>query len=214
MSATKISRRKFLKVAGITVAATTLTCSGMGYVATRKPDIERPELTFGGEDKMSNKVLVTYATRAGSTAEIAATIGESLGERGFTVDVKPIKEAPDPSGYDSVLIGSPIRMGKWLPEAVKFVEAHQATLGTMPVSLFTVHMLHAEEDEASRAARAAYLDPIRPLLKDVEAIYFEGAIDYSRLSFLDRFIAKVVGSTETDNRDWDEIRSWVPEALA
>lgn len=52
----------------------------VGYLATRTPEIETPEFTYGGEDAMDKRVLVTYATRAGSTAEVAAAIGESLGE--------------------------------------------------------------------------------------------------------------------------------------
>ena len=163
---------------------------------------------------MSERILVTYATRAGSTAEVAAAIGESLGERGLPVDVKPIKENPDPSGYRVVVIGSAIRMGKWLPEAVEFVKANQAALGQTQVALFTVHMLNTRDDEASRAARLAYLDAVRPLVHGAKEVYFDGRIDFSRLSLLDRLISKAVGSVEADNRDWDKIRGWVPAALS
>ena len=43
---------------------------------------------------MDNRILVTYATRAGSTAEVAAAIAETLAARGYAVDVKPVKEKP------------------------------------------------------------------------------------------------------------------------
>jgi menaquinone-dependent protoporphyrinogen oxidase len=213
MPAKKLSRRDFLKIAGVTVGAAALTCSGAGYLATRTPNFESPELTFGKETTMQNGVLVTYATRAGSTAEIAAAIGESLSQRGLAVDVKAIKEMPELNGYQTVIVGSPIRMGKWLPEAVKFIETNQAALGQRDVALFTVHMLNTGDDEDSRAGRQAYLDSVRPLLNGVEEAYFAGKMDFSRLSFLDRFIAKMVGSVESDNRDWDKIRGWVPVAV-
>lgn len=209
----KISRRKFLKIAGLTLGATTLTCSGVGFAATRTPEIETPASSYGKESAMNDRILVTYATRAGSTAEIADAIGESLGERGYAVDVKPVKETPDLAGYQIVLMGSAVRMGRWLPEAIEFIEANQATLNQMPVGLFTVHMQNTGDDEESRAARESYLDAVRPLMGDVEAVYFESRMDFSRLSFLDRLIAKAVGATETDNRDWDKIRAWEPEAL-
>jgi len=213
MPAQKLSRRDFLKIAGVTVGAAALTCSGAGYLATRTPEFESPELTFGKESTVKNRVLVTYATRAGSTAEIAAAIGESLGQRGLAVDVKAVKDQPDLNGYQSVIMGSPIRMGKWLPEAVKFIEANQAALGQKDVALFTVHMLNTGDDEDSRAGRWAYLDNVRALVNDAEEVYFEGKMDFSRLSFLDRFIAKMVGSVESDNRDWDKILGWVPVTL-
>lgn len=163
---------------------------------------------------MNQRILIAYATRAGSTAEIAAAIGESLAARGYSVDVKSIKEKPNPAPYAAVVLGSAIRMGGWLPEAAAYIKAHQATLAALPVSLFTVHMLNTGADEASRAARQEYLKAVRPLLPAAQAVYFEGLMDYSRLSFLDRTIAKLVKSVETDHRDWAAIRAWTPAVLA
>lgn len=157
---------------------------------------------------MNKRILVTYATRAGSTAEIAQAIAETLAGRGYAVDVKPVKEKPALDGYSAVVLGSAIRMGAWLPEAVNFVKANQAALNALPAALFTVHMLNAGDDEASRTARQAYLNAVRPLLNGAETIYFEGRMDFSRLSFLDRTIARMVKSVEADHRDWIGIRQW------
>ncbi|NCC36842.1 MAG: flavodoxin, partial [Chloroflexia bacterium] len=41
---------------------------------------------------MTQKVLVTYATRAGSTAEIAVAMAQTLTTRGYNVEVKPVKQ--------------------------------------------------------------------------------------------------------------------------
>ena len=209
-----LSRRRFLKAAGLTVAGVALAGSGLGYAASRTPIIETPELMLGKEAPMKDRILVTYATRAGSTAEIAAAIGETLAGRGYVVDVKPVKEKPDLAGYASVVMGSAIRMGSWLPEAVNFLKANQTALSALPVSLFTVHMLNTGADDASRAARQGYLKAVRPLLPGAEEVYFEGRMDFARLSFLDRTIARMVKSVEADQRDWAAIRSWTPAALA
>jgi menaquinone-dependent protoporphyrinogen oxidase len=203
-----LSRRNFLKVAGLTLAATTVTCSGLGYAATRTPEVETPEIIFGKDNSMNSRILVTYATRAGSTVEIASTIGESLGQRGFAVDVKPVKDNPSLQGYQAVVVGSAIRMGSWLPEAVNFIKANQQALNQVPVALFTVHMLNTGEDETSRAARLAYLNAVRPLLSNAPEAYFAGVMDFSRISFLDRMIASLVKSGEADHRDWNKIRAW------
>lgn len=208
-----LSRRRFLKAAGLTVAGMALAGAGLGVAATRTPTSETPELVLEGRDTMNQRILVAYATRAGSTAEIAAAIGESLAARGYAVDVQPVKSQPDLAGYTAVVLGSAIRMGAWLPEAVNYVKANQATLSALPVALFTVHMLNTGADEASQAARRAYLNAVRPLLPDAEEVYFEGKMDFSRLSFLDRTIAKMVKAVEADRRDWAKIRAWAPAGV-
>jgi len=214
METNKLSRRAFLKASGLTLAAGTLACTGIGFAATRRPEIETPQINYGKDETLNNQILITYATRAGSTLEIAAVIGKSLCEQGWSVDVNTVKEKPSLDSYDSVIMGSAIRMGSWLPEAVEFVQNNQETLRNMPVALFSVHMLNTGDDEISRANRRAYLDKVRPLLNDPEEVYFEGNMDFSHLSFLDREIAKMVKVEEADNRDWEEIQNWVPECLS
>lgn len=202
------SRRRFLKAAGLIIASATLTCAGLGVAATRPPAVELPDRTLEGEQPVNNRILVTYATRAGSTAGIATVIAETMAARGYSVDLKPVSEKPDLTGYAAVVIGSAIRMGHWLPEAVDFVKTHQTDLNAVPVALFTVHMLNTGDDEASRTGRLAYLNDIRPLLPGAEEVYFTGAMDFERLSFLDRLIAKMVGAIEEDRRDWGAIKQW------
>jgi len=211
MSEKSLSRRDFFKVVGITVAATSLTCSGLGYAATRLSEVETPTLAFGKEKTMGNRVLIAYATRAGSTVEVAAAIGENMNQQGFVVDVKPMKEEPNLQDYQAAILGSAIRMGSWLPEAVRYIEDNQQALRAMPVALFTVHMLNSGEDETSQTNRLAYLDKVRPFLNQPEEVYFEGVMDFSRLSLADRLISKMVKAVEADKRDWGKIRNWVPE---
>ncbi|RCK73704.1 MAG: Protoporphyrinogen IX oxidase, oxygen-independent, HemG [Anaerolineae bacterium] len=214
MTKSTLSRRDFLKLGSLTMGAAVFTCCGAGYLATLSPPVSTPELNFGKENQMNQSVLITYATRAGSTAEIAAVMGEVMAARGFNVQVVPVKEKPSLTGYDCVLIGSAIRMGKWLPEAVDFVKENQRVLNQMPIALFTVHMLNLAEDETSRAARFAYLQEVRPLLNHAEEVYFAGKMDFSRLSFLDRLIAKMVKAVESDQRDWDKIQNWAKAVFA
>nr|HQD26703.1 flavodoxin domain-containing protein [Methanoculleus thermophilus] len=65
---------------------------------------------------MAERILVAYATRYGSTADVAEAIGDELRKSGADVDVKPVGEVRDLSLYRAAVIGSPIYMGKWLPE--------------------------------------------------------------------------------------------------
>jgi menaquinone-dependent protoporphyrinogen oxidase len=215
MSQRKFSRRDFLKTAGITLGASALTCTGLGYLAALPPEFEMIDTSLGDQDTMSKKILITYATKAGSTVEIAAVIGENLSKRGFAVDVKPVSENPALDGYQAVLMGSAIRMGSWLPEAVDFVRKNQSALQQLPTSIFTVHMLNYKDDETSRAARQAYTAPVRELLPNAGEVFFRGKLDYQTLSFFDRMVARAVADPNNppgDFRNWNEIRNWSQSA--
>ena len=87
---------------------------------------------------MSNKILVTYASRAGSTAGVAQAIGNSLTEHNLEVDVCPMQDVHDLTPYRAVVAGSAIRYDRWLPEAVQFVERHQDDLSQKPFATFLV----------------------------------------------------------------------------
>jgi len=77
-------------------------------------------------------------SRAGSTGEVAEAIGQVLCEAGAAVDVRLAKEVTDLSPYRAVVVGSAVYMGKWMPEAVKFVETHRDALSRMPVAYFLI----------------------------------------------------------------------------
>ena len=162
---------------------------------------------------MNSRILITYATRAGSTAEVAGDLGEVLGERGFIADVVPVKENPPLEGYQGVLIGSAIRMGNWLPEAVQFIQNNQQALRHVPVALFTVHGINLGDDEHSRASREAYLDAVRPFLTPMEHVFFPGKIDPARLSLIDRLMVRLVKAPIGDLRDWKTIDGWAQSVL-
>jgi menaquinone-dependent protoporphyrinogen oxidase len=160
-----------------------------------------------------NKFLVTYATRAGSTVEVATHVGEVLSEAGAIVEVRPIKDVQEVKSYDAVVIGSAIRMGHWLPEAVAFVKANRDTLSHIPTAYFLVSGLLREDTPEMRKTVLAYLDPVRAILEPTSIGLFAGKMDYSKLSWLDRIIAKKVMS-EGDGRNWDAIQGWACELLA
>src|SRR5512140_1844251 len=86
-----------------------------------------------GKEQEMNKVLVTYASKYGSTREIAERVGEILGQAGLQVDVLPIICARDLSAYPVVVLGSAIYIGKWPKEAVEFLRSHERALAERSV---------------------------------------------------------------------------------
>jgi len=110
---------------------------------------------------MSNKILVAYASRTGSTAEVAKAIGQTLAESGAQVDVLPMQDIKDLAPYQAVVAGSAIRGGKWLPEAMQFMQTHQAALAQKPFAAFLVCMTLAMPKGDYREHVATWLEPVR-----------------------------------------------------
>lgn len=207
----KLSRRDFLQVAGATLGVSVLACSGLGVLATRAPEITLMENQYKGANDM-RKVLVAYASKAGSTGEVAEAIGQVLNAKGITVDVRQVKKVKDVSGYQAFVIGSAIRMGRWLPEATKFLEVHKNELSQSPTAFFTVCLTLAEDNEKNRSEVKGYMQSVRAILEPVSLGLFGGKLDLGKLSFIERFImANLIKAREGDFRDWDAIRGWAGE---
>lgn len=160
---------------------------------------------------MDEKTLVTYVTRSGSTAEIAQVIAKSLSEQGTSVDLLPLKDVKDLQSYRAVILGCAVRMGQWLPEAVRFVEQNQERLSQIPTAFFAVHLMNMGSDSASQKARLAYLDPVRKLVTPQKEAFFTGIGDWKKVSFMDGLIGKAVKAPQGDFRDWKVIRAWSQE---
>jgi menaquinone-dependent protoporphyrinogen oxidase len=160
-----------------------------------------------------NKILVTYATRAGSTFEVAVIVAEVLRATGATVDVKYVRAVHELKGYDAVVIGSAIRMGQWLPEAVEFVKVNRETLSHIPTAYFLVSGFLREDSPEMRQRALAYLDPVRKILEPTSIGLFAGKMDYSKMDWIDRSIAEAVSSSQGDWRNWEAIRSWAHDLL-
>ena len=65
-----------------------------------------------------NKILVAYATMAGSTADVAHVVGEEITKGGLQVDVLPLADVKDLELYDGVVVGGPMIMG-WHRSAIE-----------------------------------------------------------------------------------------------
>ncbi len=163
---------------------------------------------------MSGKILVTYASKTGSTAGVAEAIGKTLAEGGAQVDVLPMQAVNDLDSYGAVVAGSAIRDRKWLPEAMQFVRTHQATLARKPFATFLVCMtLAMPNGEKYRDFVVDLAQPVRALVKPVREGQFAGALDISKLSsWGDRLKFRMSVALgvwkEGDHRDWNAIRVW------
>jgi menaquinone-dependent protoporphyrinogen oxidase len=160
---------------------------------------------------MSDKILVAYATAAGSTGEVAEAVGQVLRDENTAVDVRRAKDVTDVSPYRAVVVGTAVRAGRAYQEAVAFVERYQQALSQVPVAYFVVCMTMQEDTEEKRAEASAYLDQLRekaPAVEPVDKGLFGGVMDYSKLPLLLRLIVKAMKKQEGDFRNWEAIRTW------
>jgi len=177
-----------------------LAAAGLGTVTLGSRSLAAPN--------MNSKVLVAYATRCGSTLEVAQAVAQDLKGRGYSADLRAVDKVNGLAGYEAVVLGSAVRFGRWLPEAVEFVRRRQAELQRLPTAFFTVHGQNLGADEVSRKNRLAYIDPVRAMLRPGVEAFFAGKLDSSRLSFGARMLCKLMKARDCDLRDWPVIHAW------
>ena len=153
------------------------------------------------------KVLVAVASRHGSTTEIAEAIKAELARDGHHARVVPCEEIGAVDEYDAVVLGSAIYMGQWMKSAKEFAAREGARLTSVPVWLFSsgpVVDSTRPEDPADRRQG----DKLAETLGARDHMVFHGKVDKGNLSIAERAIIRMVKAPNSDQRDWDGIRSW------
>ncbi len=143
-------------------------------------------------------ILVVYATKHGSTQQVADAIATVALASGAFVEVTPAASMREPvDGWDLVVLGAPLYSGRWHHHAHRFLERHRTELATVPVAVFGMGP-RRDADEAWQRSRAqldralakhAWLVPV--------AVGLFGGVDPTRR-----------GRPGRDIRDWTEIGTW------
>ncbi len=165
---------------------------------------------------MANQVLVAYATKYGSTAEIARRIGEVLTEAGLGTDVLPASQVRDLTPYRAVVLGSAVYIGGWRKEAARFLEANEAALANKLVWLFSSGPTGQGDPVALMQGWRfpKKLQPAMDRIRPRDVAVFHGALDMKRLNPIERWIIRRVKAPVGDFRDWNAITSWASSIAA
>jgi menaquinone-dependent protoporphyrinogen oxidase len=123
--------------------------------------------------------------------------------------VREASEVRDLAGYDAVILGSAVYMGKWLSEATGFVDRHQVALHERPVWLFGSGPLGAAEPHPM--VDSNHLDELMDATGARDHRTFAGRLDKGSHGLGERLIARAVKAPEGDFRDWAAIRAWAGE---
>jgi len=153
----------------------------------------------------TKSILLAYASRFGSTQEVAETIASTLSEAGLEVDLQPMQDVKSLDRYDAVVLGAAIYNAKWHADAHQFLARYQDALPQLPVAIFTLGPLSAS-DAAKRNSRRQLDSELAKYswLKPVAVEIFAGKYDPSKpgMGFFDKFVPA------RDVRNWDAIRTW------
>lgn len=209
-----VSRRKFLKIAGGALGAGILTCGGGALLGLRTPSsVKFPEQSFC-EDQ-GKRILVAYATKCGSTAEIATAITEILCAGGLSAELIRANNVKSLEGYQGIVLGTAIYMGSPLKEASNFIEKFSSQMADFPFAIFDVCLTMKEATPENQRIALDYLKSISEVIPPIKTGAFSGRIDLASLPPLYRLFAQSDSEgilAEGDYRDWKAIGDWA-EAL-
>jgi menaquinone-dependent protoporphyrinogen oxidase len=184
------------------------------------------------------RILVTYATMAGSTAEVAQAVAEEIAKSKVEVDVLPLGEVKSLAGYDGVVVGGPMIMG-WHRQALGFLKKHRQALQRIPLALFVLAISLTQTGETNVGGVPIYVDDrlpkppeqpghlrfreryarlsnyIQPILRAVHPVrpasigVFGGRLEYGRLKWWAvLFVMLIIQAPAGDRRNWGAIRAW------
>ncbi|MDI6719560.1 MAG: flavodoxin domain-containing protein [Methanomicrobiales archaeon] len=160
------------------------------------------------------RAIVVYASRYGSTKEIAEFIAGKLRGQGVEAEAFSADAAPNPGNYDAVVIGSAVYMEHWMGEATEYVRRNRTALSGRPVWLFSSGPLELGTDTSIEDPKlepkeiAGFRETIHPRGHRV----FFGALDPGKLGFMHRSLRKLPAARailpEGDFRNWSDIEAW------
>jgi menaquinone-dependent protoporphyrinogen oxidase len=187
---------------------------------------------------MMTRILVAYATMAGSTAEVARVVAEELSKAGLQAEILQVGEVSDLEPYDGIVLGGPMIMG-WHRDSLRFLKKYRSTLQHKPLALFMLAMSLTQTGETSVDGLAVTVDEklpkppakagslsfrekytqlsryLRPVLKaarparPVSIGFFGGRLEYGRLKWWAVLFAMlIIQAPAGEKRNWPAIRNW------
>ena len=126
------------------------------------------------------RIYIPFSTGEGQTAKIAEYIADVIRAHGHEAQTTDIgrSENPLPSGYDGVIVGGSIHMGKHDKHAVEYVRGNRTALEQLPSALFSVSLAaHGDTDEAQ-----SYVDEFEQDTgwRPARVALFGGALRYTQ----------------------------------
>lgn len=165
-------------------------------------------------------ILVAYASEHGSTAEVGKFIGDILKNHGHSVTVADVYAIDEVEDYDSVVLGSAIHSGEWLPEAREFVENYAIDMEGKPIFCW-VSCIRVLEDKGYDWVLNNYLPKWLMGMVDLQDVTaFAGKLSLDQISYDEEWTLALhydgghsPNDFNGDFRNWAEIEAWAMSIL-
>lgn len=152
------------------------------------------------------KILVAYASKHGSTKEIAEAVAQEISAQDMHVDIQEVAAIENLTDYNAVVLGSAIYAGSWLPAAQHFAEQHRNTLRQRPLWVFSSGPIGEGDPKPHHKPEELVTSLGDTPVRDHEI--FAGKLDIENLGFAERMITRALRAPTGDFRDWNAIRGW------
>jgi menaquinone-dependent protoporphyrinogen oxidase len=159
------------------------------------------------------KILVAYASKHGTTAEIAQAIAAELQAGGLEVDLSVSGEVHDLAGYAAVVLGSAVYMKRWRRDADHLLRRLERELGDRPLWIFSSGPVGDADIDPS------WCEPGRPLHRASRLnlrghVIFGGRVPQDPGNFVERAMLRDTPPELQDRRDPEQIRAWADAIVA
>jgi menaquinone-dependent protoporphyrinogen oxidase len=133
------------------------------------------------------KTLIIFSSKYGYTADCSIKLKEELGGEPEVLDINEVKESPDISSYDTVIIGSSVYVGKVSKKIREFCKENLESLQEKQLGIFICLALVEEKDEILKTNFPS------PMLDHVKAVgIFGGEARLDKMKFVDKKIINLV----------------------
>jgi menaquinone-dependent protoporphyrinogen oxidase len=158
---------------------------------------------------MNDTILVAYASKHGSTRDVAQVIAKRLELQGLRVERRPAAEVRDVGEYGAVVLGAALYTGRMVADARRFLRRHHTELAQRPFAIFAMGPLTTGEHDVAGAMKQLDAGLAKlPDLHPVTTAIFGGVVDPAQMRFpLNKMKA-------SDARDWQAIEEWGDEVAA
>lgn len=163
---------------------------------------------------MLASVFVAYASRSGSTAEVAQAIGVSMRNSGLAVDITPVSQVASVPRMTAVILGAPLYMGRFPKEFHRFLARYRGALEILKPWCFVLGPTTTKPGDFEAARNQAVKQLSRyKWFCPADVHIFGGRWDPSSLPFPFSLAARLPGNPlekipAADVRDWAEIDQW------
>ena len=154
------------------------------------------------------RLLVAYGTKYGSTAEIAERVARALQSAGVDAEVKRARDVRSLEGYDGVVLGSAVYMGRWRGDALRLLRRLRGRLGERPLWIFSSGIVGEDpEEDPGKWARPTKVQALADQLAARDHAVFGGRVAEDG-GPMRQSMARNTAEELRDRRDWEQIDAW------